>query len=118
MNNYEVFASDWIEAWNSHEIERVMGHYAQEIDFISPLATQLLDNPAGQIQSLHHLRGYFLKGLEAYPLLHFDLIHVWPGVKSTTLIYKSVNNLLAAEYMEINRSGKIKRVRAHYKPLS
>ncbi len=118
MSNYEAFASDWIEAWNSHDIEKIMEHYAQEIDFVSPFVAKLLDNPAGQIQSLHHLRGYFLKGLEAYPSLYFDLMHVLPGVKSTTLIYKSVNNLLAAEYMEMNGSGKIKRVRAHYKPLS
>lgn len=117
MNSYDTFAREWIEAWNSHNIESIMAHYAGDIDFISPIAAKLLDGPSGQIRNLNDLRSYFLKGLEAYPSLHFELFYVLEGVKSVTLVYKSVNDMLAAEYMEINESGKVGKVRAHYKPL-
>ena len=118
MNNYDVFAREWIEAWNSHNIQSIMAHYANDIDFVSPIAARLLDNTSGQIRNLHDLRSYFLKGLEAYPSLHFELYHVLEGVNSVTLVYKSVNDMIAAEYMEINKSGKVGKVRAHYKPLN
>ena len=31
------FANDWIAAWNAHDLDRIVGHYAQKIEFVSPL---------------------------------------------------------------------------------
>jgi predicted solute-binding protein len=50
--------------------------------------------------------------------LNFELLQVLPGMTSITLLYKSVNNLLAAEVMEINSEGKIYSVLAHYSEIA
>ena len=32
------FADDWIQAWNSHDLEAIMSHYAPEVVLTSPTA--------------------------------------------------------------------------------
>ena len=111
------FAHEWIEAWNSHDLERIMTHYADEVDFTSPVILRLLGIADGRIKGKADLKAYFKKGLEAYPDLHFELQHVLDGMNSVTLVYKSINNTLSAELMELDSEGKACRVKAHYKPL-
>lgn len=93
-----------------------MAHYAENIEFISPFVVKLLNLPEGKIQGKMALRNYFGKGLEKYPDLEFKLIRVFPGIRSFTIFYKSVNNLLAAEVMELDSEGRAIRVLAHYTP--
>jgi hypothetical protein len=111
------FAQEWIAAWNSHNIDNIMQHYADDIDFCSPLIVKLFNKPNGTITDKNQLRDYFIKGLAAYPGLHFELHHVLEGLNSVVLVYKSVNNTLSAEYMELNENGLVSRVKAHYMPL-
>jgi hypothetical protein len=52
--------------------------------------------------------------LKAYPALKFELVRVYSGVQSCVLEYLSVNGLRAAETLEFNADGRIRRVLAHY----
>ena len=112
--NEDEFAKDWINAWNGHQIDAIISHYAEDVEFTSPFIVRLLNNPSGTIYGLTNLKAYFLKGLEAYPDLRFELIEVLGGVNSVTLYYHSVNNLMSAEVMVLNEKGKISNVLAHY----
>lgn len=112
--NADEFAKDWIRAWNSHQIDAILSHYAENVEFTSPFVVRLLNNASGTIQGLANLRSYFLKGLESYPDLRFELIEVLEGVDSVTLYYHSVKNLMSAEVMVLNEKGKITKVLAHY----
>lgn len=114
MNN---FAHEWLNAWNSHDLEAIMEHYAEEVVFYSPLIQKINNEPSGRIQGKEGLRAYFSKGLQVYPDLHFELYHVLEGVRSVVLYYKSVNNRLSAEMMVLNEEGKVVEVRAHYKQM-
>lgn len=107
-------AQDWIDAWNSHDIDRILSHYSDQIVFTSPFVVKLLGINSGTINGKTELRSYFLKGLDAYPSLRFELYQVLTGVNSITLYYKTVNEMLAAEMMEINSEGMISNVIAHY----
>lgn len=107
-------AQDWIDAWNSHDIDRILSHYSDEIVFTSPFVVKLLGDNSGTIQSKVDLKSYFMKGLVAYPNLKFELYELLIGVNSITLYYKTVNEMLAAEVMEINSEAKIAKVIAHY----
>lgn len=109
-----LIANDWIRSWNSHDIDSIMSHYSDDIEFTSPFVIKLIGNQDGTIVGKEPLKEYFLKGLSAYPELIFELIDVLPGVKSITLYYISVKNLRAAEVMHINSEGKISSVAAHY----
>jgi hypothetical protein len=112
--NAKVFAQEWIEAWNSHDINAILSHYADDIQFTSPFIVKLLNDPSGTLRGKDKLRSYFEKGLPAYPDLKFELVEVLTGMDSVTLYYKSVKGLMAAEVMFLNEKGKVTRVEAHY----
>lgn len=108
------FAQEWISAWNGHDLERILDHYADQIVFCSPFVVKLTGNPAGRLTGKDQLRGYFGRALAEYPDLHFTLHTVLCGVESLTLYYTSVNGLLAAETMLLDEGGRVTRVCAHY----
>ena len=96
------FASEWIDAWNRHDLESILSHYSEAVTFTSPFAIKLLSARDGVVRGLPALRKYFEIGLAAYPDLKFFLRHVAVGVESVTLIYQSVKGLLAAETMVLD----------------
>ena len=110
----DQFGRDWISAWNSHNLDRICGHYASEVEFASPFVISLTGDPKGIIRGLPALRSYFQVALEKFPTLQFSPIFVCAGVSTITLIYHSVNNLIAAETMEIDGQGRVFRIYAQY----
>lgn len=110
----ESFASDWVAAWNSHDLDRILAHYAEDIVFSSPFAADLVGAPDGVIAGLPALRAYFARGLEAYPDLHFELIAVLPGASSIAMHYRSVGGREAIEIVELDAAGLVRRAAAHY----
>ena len=108
------FAAEWIEAWNSHDLDRIMAHYAEDLVLVSPIAAQLLNDPAGMVRGKDSLREYFQKGLNAFPQLRFDLIEVMRGLSSIVLYYKNQKGTKSGEFMELNPQRKITRVVANY----
>jgi ketosteroid isomerase-like protein len=73
-------ASDWLEAWNAHDLDRILAHYSETVEF------------------------------------EFRLHKILAGVRSVTVCYESVNDLMAAEVMELDDAGAITRVLCHYAP--
>lgn len=112
--DFAQFAEDWIAAWNAHDLEWILSHYADDVEFHSPFIAKLLGHPDGRLSGKAALRDYFASGLNAYPALRFEHIKLYPGVNSCVLQYRSVNDLLAAETMEFNNAGQISRALAHY----
>jgi hypothetical protein len=110
----EKFAIDWIASWNAHDLDRVMSHYDDDVEYYSMFVARLTDNETGRLKGKDKVREYLAKGLAAYPDLEFELLNFFVGVSSITLQYKSVNNLIAAEVFEFNRDGLAKRVQCHY----
>lgn len=111
------FAQEWLNAWNRHDMEAIMAHYAEDIIFYSPIIQKINNDPKGCIHGKTALQAYFSKALVAYPELHFELYHILEGVNSVVLYYKSVGNRLSTEMMVLDDTGKVKEVRAHYKQL-
>ena len=111
------FAEEWIHAWNTHDLDAILKHYADDVEFTSPFVARLLNDPSGTLHGKAALRAYFQRGLETFPDLHFELRAVLVSVKSITLLYQSVHNLLAAEVMELDERGQVIRVLAHYTGL-
>jgi hypothetical protein len=111
----ERFGRTWIEAWNRHDLNGIMAHYADDVVFASPFVTILINEPDGTLHSASALRAYFSKGLAVYPELRFELLDVLTGVTSVTLYYRSVKGKLAAEVMSLNAEGLITRVDVHYR---
>jgi len=108
------FAQDWVDAWNSHDLERILDHYDDDVILTSPVARKLL-NGDGTVQGKAALRDYFLRGIQAYPNLHFDLIEVLWGTETIVLLYfNNVRGSKTAEVLLLNSAGRIRRVWANY----
>eukprot|EP00897_Mesotaenium_endlicherianum_P010698 jgi/Mesen1/9657/ME000671S09024 len=112
----EKLAIAWTSSWNEHDLEAILEHYHPNIVFTSPFAMQIAGAEDGTIRGLPALRSYFTSALLRFPSLHFELYHAIPGVRSLVLHYRSVNDLLASEMMELDlETNKIIRVICHYK---
>jgi len=111
------FAHRWIEAWNDHDPERILAHYADDVVFSSPFIQEIGTSPSGAIFGTKALLAYFKVALARYPTLTFRLHAVFRGIDSVTLVYESVNGLLAAETMILNQRHQVSRVLAQYDKL-
>ncbi len=108
------FANDWLRAWNAHDLDAILSHYAPEVVLTSPAAARLLNDPKGTVTGIAALRAYFKRGLEAYPNLIFELVDVMSGISSVVLYFKNQNGTMTGEYMELDASLKVTRVVANY----
>lgn len=108
------FAREWIAAWNSHNLESILSHYADNVVLMSPIAARILGDASGVVRGKAALQDYFRRGLEAYPNLRFDLLEVMRGLSSVVLCYTNQSGRKTAEFMEIGGDGKVTRVVANY----
>src|SRR5512142_1668127 len=110
MLSSRAFADDWINAWNSHDLDGILSHYSEDVILISPVAAKLLNND-GTVRGKAALRDYFQRGLTAYPDLRFDLIDVLWGLETIVLLYRNnVRGTKTAEVMQLTPQGKVSRV--------
>jgi hypothetical protein len=108
------FAQDWVDAWNSHDLERIMSHYDDEVLLVSPVALKLLSGD-GTVRGKAVLREYFARGIQAFPDLHFNLIDALWGLETIVVYYiNNVRGSKTAEVMLLNPAGKIRHVWANY----
>jgi ketosteroid isomerase-like protein len=107
------FAEEWAAAWNSHDLERILAHYEDEVVLVSPVALRLLGRES--VEGKAALREYFRRGLEAYADLRFDLIDVLWGVETVVVVYaNNVRGGKSAEVMQFGSAGKVRCVWANY----
>jgi hypothetical protein len=108
------FARHWVLAWNSHDLDAIMSHYASDIVLTSPAAAKLLNDASGTVSGKAALRNYFKTGLEAYPNLSFELLDVMWGISSVVLYYVNQKGTKTGEFMEFDANQKVIRVVANY----
>jgi hypothetical protein len=108
------FAEEWIEAWNSHDLNRIVAHYLDDIIFSSPFVASVGGVAAGSVCGREALGVYFKAALSKFPSLRFELNTVVHETERLNIIYKRVNDILAAETMVLSDDFHIKRVWAQY----
>lgn len=107
------FATEWIAAWNAHDLPRILAHYAEDFEMSSPYITQLLGAPSGTLSGKAAVGEYWRRALERAPTLKFELVDTLVGVDSLVLYYRGVRGL-AAEVFFFNEAGLVTRSCAHY----
>lgn len=108
------FADEWIKAWNSHDLERILSHYTDDFEMTSPFIIERMNEPSGTLKGKEKIRPYWQKGLEQTPALKFELLNVLIGVESITLLYKNQKAALVAEVLTFNNEGIVIKGNAHY----
>ncbi len=110
---YEEFAAEWIEAWNSHDIERIMSHYDEPLKFSSPKLAKLIPGSGGRLNSREAVRSYWIKALAVQPELHFELVAVLKGVDSVVIHYRGLGGKLCAEFFVFAENEMVVESHAH-----
>jgi acyl-CoA thioester hydrolase len=113
-----AFALEWIELWNSHDLEGILSHYRDDVVVTSPFIARLMGNGRDSVRGKAELREYWGNSLARFPELHFVLYRACGGVDSIVLFYRSVNELNAMEFMRFAEDGRVSEVVAHYAPAS
>lgn len=112
----DVFAREWITAWNAHDVDRILEHYDEHVEFTSPFVSSVCGVPDGTLRGKEALRGYFEAALSRYDDLHFRDLSVFVGATSITVVYLSRvagTDRRAAETMVLE-GGRAVRVLCHY----
>ena len=110
----QAFAREWIEAWNSHDLERVLSHYEDNVVLTSPRVRLVLGREDGRIEGKSVLRDYMARALAKLPGLRFTLDRVFSSVDSIVLEFHTNDGRHGAEFMTFGTSGRVSRVVANY----
>ena len=114
----EQFCLEWVNSWNDHNLESILSHYSDSIEFTSPFVIKVLGISDGTLRGKNSLREYFQKGLSFIPNLKFTYEYATLGVNSITVIYRNTTGILSAETMVIGPDGKVIKAMAQYVPES
>lgn len=113
-SNFAVtFADDWLDAWNRHDLDAVLRHYAEDFRFWSPLIASIAGQADGVLCGKVAVRAYWEKGLARVPDLRFELHDVLLGADSLTLYYRGHAGMVAETFW-FDVSGLVKQACACY----
>jgi hypothetical protein len=110
----EHLAHAWLDAWNAHDLERILAHFHDDCVFASPRVTTVMGDPSGTVHGRHALRAYWSRALALAPELRFELDHVLVGVGSLVITYRNHRGEHCAEWLRLDADGLVVEGRAHY----
>ena len=115
-NNLDLlkFTNEWINSWNSHDLDEILTHYSDDVEITSPMITLAAGMMADTLRGKRRVAAYWEKALKKIPDLHFELIDSAEGIDSIALYYRSVMNKKTVEVMFFDKEGKVSKVFAHY----
>jgi len=113
MERARKAASDWCDAWNRRDLDAIMAHYADDVEFSSPTVVKRWGIADGWLRGSSKVRENFAIGVKA-PGLHFELVDVLLGVNSMCVVYRRENGALVTDLVELDANGKGRRVTACY----
>jgi len=103
------FAQQWVDAWNAHDLDGVLAHFAEDAEFASPVAAQLLPETNGVLRGKDAIRAYWTVGLERIPDLRFEVIDIYTGVGIVVIHYRNHVGGLVNEVLHLNADGMVQR---------
>jgi len=101
----DAFSAEWLAAWNSHDLDRILQHYAEDVVFRSNKATALVGTP--EVRGKAALRVYWGKGLALQPDLKFDLLDTYAGPDTITLRYRNQTGREVCEVLIFDPDGLV-----------
>ena len=112
-----AFAESWIAAWNRRDVEAVLAHYAEEAQFVSAIAGNLVGRPI--LRNKKELEDYWRTALARISTLEFKLDHAaWDERRlELNVIYEANLNgerKRACEIMQFDAAGRQVRGEALY----
>lgn len=116
MTDPEEFARAWVTAWNAHDLDSLLAHFADDVVFTSPVASQLLEGSDGVIRGKEALRAYWEEGLRRIPDLRFEVVGVYAGVSALVINYRNQRGGLVCEVLVFDDAGLVVQGHGTYAP--
>jgi len=112
-----VFAEAWIAAWNRRDIQAVLAHFADEAQFVSPVAPSFIGRPV--LRNKREIEAYWRAGLDRISTLEFKLDHAtWDERRrELNVLYEASldgERKRACEIMQFDAAGRQTRGEALY----
>ena len=60
-----ALAEEWIAAWNAHDLDRILSHYADDFEMTSPHIVERMGEPSGRLRGKTSIRIYWERALVA-----------------------------------------------------
>jgi ketosteroid isomerase-like protein len=108
------FAARWERAWNAHDLDALLAHFAPDVVFTSPVAAQLLPDCDGVIRGRDALRDYWTRALGLIPDLRFTVEGVYAGVDAIVVNYRNHAGNRVCEYLTFGDDGLVVSGHATY----
>jgi len=95
-------ADRWAAAWNAHDLDAVLAHFADDVVFTSPVAAAVLPASGGVLRGRAALREYWGLGLQRIPDLRFTVEAVYAGLDVVVVNYRNHTGALVCEVLELD----------------
>ncbi|MFZ0764806.1 nuclear transport factor 2 family protein [Bradyrhizobium sp.] len=109
-----ALATEWIAAWNSRDLERVLTLYTDDSEMSSEKISALGFDASGTLRGKDRLRAYWSKALTFRPKLHFTLIETFASPDSVAVLYHDELGKQVCEYLRLDDAGKIRQASGNY----
>ena len=111
------FADDWVAAWNRRDVDAVLAHFAEDAQFTSPIARNLVGRSL--LRNKQELADYWRTGLTRIATIEFRLDHAaWDERRRELVVVYEANlngeRKRACEIMQFDASGRQIRGEALY----
>jgi hypothetical protein len=108
------YAEQWVRAWNAHDIEAVLDHFADDVVFTSPVAVRVVPESGGVVRGKAALRDYWAAALKTLPQLHFDVVGVYRGESTLVINYRNHRGDLVNEVLTFDADGLVREGHGTY----
>ena len=105
---------EWIAAWNSHDLDRILALYADDSEMTSDRIQALGLEASGTLRGKDRIRAYWGLALQRLPNLHFDLIDIYVSPDSIVVFYQNERGAKICEYLRLNDEGRIRQGSANH----
>lgn len=108
------FSREWVQAWNDHDLDAILAHYADDVVFHSPRIRAVTGEDADSLQGIGALRAYWDKALGLSRDLYFEIDQVFAGSDAITIVYTNHRQQSVAETFVFDSRGKVRESVAAY----
>ena len=108
------FARQWLEAWNDHDLEAILSHYADAVVFHRPRIRVITGENVDSLSGKDELRAYWGKALSMLRDLYFEIDQVLVGSDVLTILYTNERSQTVAETFIFGGDGQVIRSLAAY----
>jgi hypothetical protein len=102
----EKFAAEWVEAWNAHDLDRLLSHFAEDVVWTSPVVVTFNGEQSGTLHGKTAVREYYATGLRRIPNLRFEVLSVRAGVAVMVINYRNQDGREVSEVLKL-RDGLV-----------